>query len=141
MLERLNGRAAGLVLAALLTTALAGCATPKFDVAVGPTAPHGAPPPASVTTPTTPIPGPMPTPGHFMSFADLPGWADEDHAAALKAFQDGCGAASDAALRTVCYRARTLGEASEDRARLFLEANFRPQPVADTTGKATPDRS
>jgi membrane-bound lytic murein transglycosylase A len=61
---------------------------------------------------------------------DLPGWEDEDHAAALAAFQAGCRVTADAALYAVCQQARTLGALGETDARAFFEANFEAQPVA-----------
>ncbi|MBV9510665.1 MAG: MltA domain-containing protein, partial [Caulobacteraceae bacterium] len=57
------------------------------------------------------------------------GWAQEDHAAALRAFQAGCLAAHAPAPRDVCRRARAYGLLDEAASRRFLEANFRPQWV------------
>ena len=60
----------------------------------------------------------------------LPGWAQEDHAEALRAYQAGCAAARDPTSRTVCARARALGSRVPDgAARQFFEFNFRPEPV------------
>ena len=66
-----------------------------------------------------------------MTFAELPGWAGEDHAAALQAFESGCGAAHEPNLRAACQRARSAGPLDEPSARKFLETNFRPQRVGD----------
>ena len=66
-----------------------------------------------------------------LSFADLPGWYAEDHAAALRAFAAGCGVSKDADLRVVCARARALGPVDETEARGFIEANFRAERVGD----------
>jgi membrane-bound lytic murein transglycosylase A len=66
-----------------------------------------------------------------LRFADLPGWDQEDHAAALQAFESGCGVSRDFDLRAVCQRARALGPVDEASARGFLEANFRAERVGD----------
>jgi len=65
-----------------------------------------------------------------LRFSDLPGWAEEDHVAALEAFRAGCGVSKDPDLRAVCLRARGLGVLDEPAARGFLEANFRPSASA-----------
>jgi membrane-bound lytic murein transglycosylase A len=64
-----------------------------------------------------------------LSVASLPGWAEEDHAAALRAYQTGCGAAADPPLRTVCWRARSMAAADDLSARRFFEDNFRAERV------------
>jgi membrane-bound lytic murein transglycosylase A len=64
----------------------------------------------------------------------LPGWAEEDHAAALTAFQAGCGASRDPAMRPVCQSARAMGRVDEAAARAFFEANFRAEPAGDPPG-------
>ena len=64
------------------------------------------------------------------SLANLPGWADDDHAAAFAAFRAGCGVATDPATAAVCARARAVGQANERTARAFLESNFRPVILA-----------
>jgi membrane-bound lytic murein transglycosylase A len=74
-------------------------------------------------------PSPPAEPQRRLSFADLPGWASEDHAAALRAFQAGCGAARDAASAGMCRRARALGELGEAEARRFFETGFEPVAV------------
>ena len=61
--------------AAALLLILAACATPKTD---GPV----VTPPVPVPTPV-PTPSPTPPPAPTVSFADLPGWDADDHAAAL----------------------------------------------------------
>ena len=60
------------------------------------------------------------------ALANLPGWAEEDHAAALASLQAGCPAAAQPAMAAVCARARVLRHADDRTARLFLEANFHP---------------
>lgn len=70
------------------------------------------------------------------SFADLPGWAAEDHAAALAAFQRTCGAAVVPELAAACAHARAAGPLKNAAARRFFEDNFRLDP-AEGTGTLT----
>lgn len=65
-----------------------------------------------------------------MPLAALRGWGAEDHAAALAAFQQTCGAARDPAMSRTCRNARAMGPLSADEARRFFEANFRAEPSA-----------
>jgi membrane-bound lytic murein transglycosylase A len=129
----------GLALAALAAgLVLSACSTaPKVKpVARG----SHRPVPAQTAKPVPPrpdvrpgqveIPHPTPT-APPMSLARLSGWADEDHRAALAAFQVGCGASRDPAVRPLCVRARALGPVGDDTARAFFEANFEAQPVGD----------
>jgi membrane-bound lytic murein transglycosylase A len=64
----------------------------------------------------------------------LPGWAGEDHAAALAAFRATCHVARDPLLADICQRARAEGPQDEAEARAFLEANFRAQRVGGAGG-------
>lgn len=105
----------------LAASVLAACATGPRPLP--PTASHRPPPERPAP------PRPQPQPQTRLSFADLPGWGTEDHAAALKAFQEGCGAARDAATRGLCRRARSLGTPGEADARRFFETSFRPVAV------------
>jgi membrane-bound lytic murein transglycosylase A len=107
-------RLAGVTFAALL---LYACAT----------APAHLPPRGQVTAPNHPVSGSAPG----LSFAALPGWVQEDHLAALRAFEAGCGVSKDPDLRAVCQRARALHSIDEAGARGFLEANFRAERVGD----------
>src|SRR5262249_2704505 len=71
-----------------------------------------------------------------LQFADLDGWATDDHANAFAAFGTSCGPlvgarAPDqrpvaAELAYVCRRALALTHVDEAKARGFFEANFRP---------------
>jgi membrane-bound lytic murein transglycosylase A len=66
--------------------------------------------------------------GHTPSLtplSKLPGWSEEDHLAALKAFQAGCGVAKAASWRAVCTRARLQVGTDEAAAKAFFEDNFR----------------
>ena len=108
---------AALAAGLLAASALAGCA---------PTQLAGSPayvPPALAHPP----PSSAPHASGVSSLSNLPGWAEEDHAGALAAFRAGCGASTDPAIGAVCARARALGRLDEPAARIFLEANFRPE--------------
>jgi len=121
--------AAGLLLAACATTP-----TPRPAASGGDAHPQPAkPPPASGQADAGQAAPPAP-PVSTSPLASLAGWADEDHAAALAAFQSSCGVAREAAMRGVCQSARALGSASEDAARAFFEQNFRAEPLADPAG-------
>ena len=102
-----------------------------------------APPPEAVVTPipavaATPPPSapPLsrvaPSPAPSDPYASLTGWRDDDHVAALAAFQTGCTAVRNAALTRACADALALGRADEADARAFLERSFRPEPVSGT---------
>ena len=76
-------------------------------------------------------------------FSDVPGWKDDDHAAAFVAFRKSCGVIltrkrgrSQRLLKKVCAKAVTLGSrVSRDQARTFFERNFRPYTVASGSRK------
>lgn len=103
------------------------------------------PPPAPLSSPAAPAPpkaapapgpigaAPMPpeTLQPAISWARLPGWDQEDHAAALDMFRASCGVEKDPAWREVCLRARDLGPQDEVIAKAFWETNFRIRPVGD----------
>jgi membrane-bound lytic murein transglycosylase A len=76
-----------------------------------------------------------------IAFADLDGWAADDHAKAFATFRTSCAplvrmrAAPDdrpvhTALVEVCRRAMALAQADEAKARAFFETNFRPLRIA-----------
>ena len=105
--------------------ALFGCATPQAPApAIKPS------PPPVAQGPVSPIPPPAPE-THTVRFADLPGWDQENHVAALAAFEAGCGASREVSLRTLCQLTRNIDIADEAGARRFLEANFRAVRVGD----------
>jgi len=108
---RLSIVAAGLIAALTLTA----CASTPARSPITPATP-------GVDTGPPTIPSASNLPG-------LPGWATEDHRAALEAFRAGCPVSKDAATMRVCTRARALGRTDEGDARRFLEANFRAEPV------------
>ena len=69
------------------------------------------------------------------SFGDLPGWASDDHAAALKAFLHSCQAIeAREAWRTICQAARRTNSLSMANARRFFEANFQVFRVTQGDG-------
>lgn len=111
-----NGLRAALA-AGFATLALAGCAPERLDY------PRYVPP---TSHPAQARPLPPAAAEGVSNLSNLPGWAEEDHAAALTAFQSSCGAATEPEMRTVCARARAMGPAGETAARTFLETNFRP---------------
>jgi membrane-bound lytic murein transglycosylase A len=59
----------------------------------------------------------------------LPGWAEEDHLAALEAFRSSCAVAADASVRRGCAAARSLGPTDEAGARAFFETRFAAEPI------------
>jgi membrane-bound lytic murein transglycosylase A len=110
----LQGRVAGAALGALI---LSACAT--------------AHPPVSPPShrPPSPFPSePRPPVERTLPLSALRGWMAEDHAGALAAFQETCGAARDPAMARTCRNARAIGRLSADEARRFFEANFRAEP-------------
>ncbi len=87
-----------------------------------------------------------------VSWAELEGWADDDHAAALATFMDSCNVivrgtptrhASQpfyAGLQSACRRALKTPPAGAAAARIFFERNFRPMrisPLGESTGFLT----
>jgi len=138
-----------------LTLTLAGCAeqaaAPHVVPRVGraaqpPAAPaaerpalHGALPPAAETSPSGPGPSPVAV---LRPLTSLAGWAMEDHLAALKAFQAGCGVARDPQWKAVCNRARAAKPTDDADARGFFEANFSaeaPSPTGLLTAYFAPE--
>jgi membrane-bound lytic murein transglycosylase A len=78
----------------------------------------------------------------LLSFPDLKGWGQDDHAAAYGAFLKSCGAilSGTKAMRAarpmygglykVCERAHALGPLKDGQARTFFETHFRPYRIA-----------
>ncbi|MDB5452792.1 MAG: transglycosylase [Caulobacteraceae bacterium] len=130
-------------LAALLAASLAACAAPgpKYPTAPPPrNAPRPPPrlpiPPPPVPPDARPTPAPAPPPtSDVLRLSALPGWAEEDHLAALRAYQAGCGAEASAA--RVCREARSLVGVDDAAARRFLESRFRLEPVGQDLGLLT----
>lgn len=132
MISGVRARAAAAVLVAL---ALQACVSPGVQTPVGPGLQTPPPSPGPTPTPpapepeTPPPPQPQPTPpaGAVMRPADLPGWTAEDHLAAFKGYQAGCGAQK--APSGTCRRARLVAAPDADAARRFLEENFRAETL------------
>jgi membrane-bound lytic murein transglycosylase A len=79
-----------------------------------------------------------------LSFSDLQGWVQDDHAAALAAFRRSCaspsghgggGRPSPAALARVCRDARHLSSPSGAEARAFFERHFQPVSIEPAGGR------
>jgi membrane-bound lytic murein transglycosylase A len=66
-----------------------------------------------------------------MSPSRLPGWAKDDHLAALHAWQAGCGALTKAAEKAACGVAQSIAIDDEDIARRFFENNFTVEPLTE----------
>ena len=101
-----------------LAMLLAACATepPRRVPAPGPAHRHEPAP----RPPERPAPPPAPP----VPVASLPGWDQEDHAAALKAWQASCFVAQDSADHAACAAARALGDVDEAAAKAFFETRF-----------------
>ena len=114
---------APLVMAALLLSACASVVS---------TPPPPPAPPATRTVEASPPPAPSPSDlSSIVPVSDLPGWMQEDHLAALNAFQAGCGVSKDPALARVCALAREASGTDASTARVFFEAHFQAQPIGD----------
>lgn len=115
----------------LLGLIAAACAT-------APTAPPVERPAPTYPTPPVvePGPGPRPLPAGAVPLSALPGWAREDHAAALQAYAAGCRPAAD----PMCEAARAEAALypSSIRARDWFETNF--AAVEARTPEGSPGR-
>ncbi|MGH6911693.1 MAG: transglycosylase, partial [Phenylobacterium sp.] len=110
----MQGRVVGAALGALILSACASA--PSTHLPPGPPATH---------RPPSPFPAePRPPETQTLPLAALRGWSGEDHAAALAAFQQTCGAARDPGVARICRSARAIGPLGADEARRFFEANF-----------------
>lgn len=83
-----------------------------------------------------------PAPAQVLTFADLDGWAEDDHQPALIAFRETCARLDDPDWRPLCRLAADVGP-SPDAARQFFELFFRPtlvgEPPALFTGYYEPE--
>lgn len=118
---------------ALAAVSLAACATvrsPPGSLA------RATPTSGSAWRATFPAPAPLSVPpppseaGAVLAFADLRGWADDDHASAFAAFAATCVVARDPTLAETCRQAAASGPLDEAAARHFLETHFRPERLA-----------
>lgn len=84
----------------------------------------------------------MPARAEILHFADLQGWAEDDHQAALVSFRETCDLLKDGDWVPLCRLAADAGETSEG-ARQFFELFFRPvvigEPPALFTGYFEPE--
>ena len=102
---------------------------------------------AACTTPEPPPPPPADGISlRLMSFAELPGWSQDDHTQALVAFRKSCARpAAKAAgaklalvpedLAQACAAAARMGTRDKNAARQFFETYFRPISIASLDGK------
>ncbi|MDB5434604.1 MAG: MltA domain protein [Phenylobacterium sp.] len=113
-------RAVGAAASALI---LVACATtpPSSPIPHSP-ARHPSPSPFSAE----PRP-PAPLAERRVPLTALKGWEADDHAGALAAFRETCGAARDPAMAEVCRSARAIGPLDREQSRRFFEANFRAE--------------
>lgn len=77
-----------------------------------------------------------PAPAQVLTFADLAGWASDDHQAALTVFQTTCSALTDPDWRSLCALAADAGQTAAS-ARGFFELLFRPVVIGDQTALFT----
>lgn len=107
-------RGLGGLAAALATLTLAACATVPPPVGPRPLPPVERPPEA-------------PPPVSY-ELSALPGWAQEDYAAAFAAYRATCQVSRDPDYAAICRKAQGAGPLDEPAARQFFEANFRAAP-------------
>ena len=128
--------------AALLAVALllAACATRPGPAPIPSPIGHAAPvepppvrptPPASQPEPPATVSPPAPPLVSTHSPASLPGWALEDHLAALRAWQAGCPVLTKPADKAACAAAQAIAVDDQAIARRFFENNFTVEPLAD----------
>ncbi len=65
-----------------------------------------------------------------VSWSDLDGWVQDDHAVAYSTFASSCRAVTEGALHPICRRALARGPLAGEDARLFFEDNFVPARIA-----------
>ncbi|MDB5439704.1 MAG: transglycosylase, partial [Caulobacteraceae bacterium] len=81
-------------------------------------------PPASQPEPPTTVSPPAPPLVSAHNPANLPGWASEDHLAALHAWQAGCLVLNKPADKAACAAAQSIAVDDDAIARRFFENNF-----------------
>ncbi len=135
-------RGARLVAIALAAVFLHGCAsTPAPATKAAParpalsaprSVPAGPPNAGADDRARSPEPPVLRGGSFYLRPSDLPGWAGEDHVAALAAYQSGCGLSREVASQQACNTARLMGQADEAAARRFFETGFRVEPLSGT---------
>lgn len=135
--------------AVIVVLIMAACrSTPEKPAAPPATPPIPAPAPQqpapSAETPPTVTPTPPSAGAHLRrgNWTELPGWRDDDPAAAWDALLASCGSLkTQEAWRTVCTAALVAPRPDRERARRFFELNFIPyqllQPNGGSEGLAT----
>ena len=93
------------------------------------TAPARPTPPTPVPPPERPTPQPPRPPIAGVALSELPGWAAEDHAAALAAVAKSCRLKPLPQLAGACARVRVSGPLGGAAAKALLEDTFRAVPV------------
>ena len=100
-----------------------------------------------MAAPAAAAPNPPGARAEALAFADLPGWAADDHAAAYAAFLVSCRAmladapalrpavAALPALRTICAEAAASPGRDAAAARVFFEAHFIPYRIVPDAGR------
>lgn len=100
-----------------LALLLAACVSPRGPAAFAPPGPPpgppGAPPPVERVVP----------------LSALPGWAQDDHAAAFAAFRATCQVSRDQTIAVVCRTAKAGPALGPVAARQFLEQNFEAERI------------
>lgn len=100
-----------------LALLLAACVSPRGPAAFAPPGPPpgppGAPPPVERVVP----------------LSALPGWAQDDHAAAFAAFRATCQVSRDQTIAAVCRTAKAGPALGPVAARQFLEQNFEAERI------------
>ncbi len=77
-----------------------------------------------------------------LAFSDLPGWAEDDHGAALRAFRASCASRQPRQPRHLCRAASRVPAGDASAARRFFETSFRPieiDPRGFLTGYFEPE--
>ena len=119
---------------------LAACATQQPGTPPAECAPCAACPACPSPTAPAPVP-PFARTLQPAAWADLPGWKDDDPAAAWPAFLQSCrglaGKAHGAAWKRVCDAARAAEGKPGFDARRFFEANLKPYAVVAGDGNAS----
>lgn len=77
-----------------------------------------------------------PASSEILRFADLDGWARDDHLEALKSFQSTCDLLGDPDWRPICNLSADVGD-SPTKARQFFELFFRPVVIGATPAHFT----
>ncbi len=115
----MHRRVVGAALSALILSACASAQPPHPSV--------GAPTSHRPPSPFPPEPRPPAPSERTLPLTALRGWEAEDHAEALAAFRETCGAARDPAMARVCRSARAIGPLDRETAERFFEANLRAE--------------